>query len=101
MATAAITAQTERAASPVMTLAEQRNAVVVQQLDALVIAASRARAAAMSGKLFESLAGHSLVHAMPDLTGCDDLYALAADIGAPLGIDADGDPVRYMRGVRS
>ncbi len=80
---------------------EQRNALVVQQLDQLIIAASRARGEAMAGKLFESLAGHALVNSMRDLTGCDDLYALAADIGAPLGIDADGDPVRYMRGVRS
>lgn len=52
----------------------------LDQLDALIAKALAAREDAANGMLFDSVSGFALVNAMHDLTDCDALYELAADI---------------------
>lgn len=66
------------------------------QLEMLITAANKARAAADNNALFESRAGMSLVNAIYDLIEIDAVYDLAGDIGQSIGLDQEGQPILYL-----
>ncbi len=61
----------------------------LDNLDALIRTAMRARMDARNGNLFVSRAGFALINALHDLTEIKEVYDLAGDVAMQAGIDAE------------
>ena len=66
------------------------------RLEALRAACERALPEAARGALFDGIAGMRLCNAAYDVFECDALYDMAQELGAPLGVTADGAAVLHL-----